>query len=154
MNKDSIEYRMISSFYNTQVAQRSQVPLINHIDEGLIVLDRISATDDAKKVFCIHPLLQADDDLKNNYTWVVGACRPKVLMLAMEYRSVANEYLSLRDIKDPIEIRLSPLFEVDDMLVADKVQNFKDFMMYHHGTHPRSEKLYKYFQNWLDPLEN
>jgi len=44
----------------------------------------------------------------------------------MEYRSVANDYLSTRIISDVQEIRLSPLPDVQDMLIADKVQNYKD----------------------------
>jgi hypothetical protein len=76
------------------------------------------------------------------------------MMLAMEYRSVANEFLS-----DKIpshqgqDIRLSPLYEVNDMLVADKVQNYKDFITYHRGTHARSEELDIYFRKWLHALD-
>ncbi|MGK0389502.1 MAG: hypothetical protein ACI94Y_002242 [Maribacter sp.] len=38
--------------------------------------------------------------------------------------------------------------EVKQMLIADKVQNYKDFMLYHYKLHTRSDELYEYFQNW------
>ena len=47
---------------------------------------------------------------------------------------------------------MSPLFEVNDMLIADKIQNKKDFMIYHFGKHERSEELHAYFDKWLDVL--
>jgi hypothetical protein len=44
---------------------------------------------------------------------------------------------------------LSPLEEVNKMLVADKIQNRKDFEIYHKENHPRAVELDKYFKNWL-----
>jgi hypothetical protein len=38
------------------------------------------------------------------------------------------------------------------MLFADKVQNEKDFALYHEGTHARSKELREYFNNWLNIL--
>jgi len=152
--KDSIEYRLISAYYGDRKARRSQVPLINHIDEGLTILDAISATEHSKRAFCLHPLLQNDADLKGNFPLVAASTDAHTMMLAMEYRSVANEFLS-----DKIpshrwrEIRLSPLFEVNEMLVADKVQNMKDFMTYHYGVHERSDELLEYFEKWLSALD-
>ena len=152
MIKQTVEYRLISAHYSDRVAKRSQVPLMNHIDEGLVVLDRISATDDAKRAFCLHPLLQADADLKENW-YMASFVDSHVLLLTMEYRSVANEFLSD---KIPAQrwgsIRLSPLYEVNDMLIADKVQNYKDFVTYHRDTHVRSEELDIYFRKWLAAL--
>jgi len=151
MIKDSLEYKLISAHYGTCFAKRSRVPLINHINEGLIVLDRIGATEQAKRAFCLHPLLQHDFDLDKNYYMVSNTCDARVVMLAMEYRSVANEFLSDK-INSGNEIRLSPLYEVNDMLAADKVQNYKDFLKYHFGTHPRSDDLIRYFDKWLKRL--
>jgi hypothetical protein len=151
MIKDSVEYGLISSHYGTNVAQRSRVPLMAHIDEGLIVLDCISAPYSAKQAFCLHPLLQEDADLKSYYRIVSQSCDAYVVMLAMEYRSVANEFLSNK-IDSEQEIRLSPLFEVNAMLVADKVQNYKDFLKYHCGSHARSNELILYFNQWLTVL--
>ena len=38
------------------------------------------------------------------------------------------------------------------MLLADKIQNRKDFERYHKGTHQRSAELEQYFKNWLTRL--
>jgi hypothetical protein len=35
------------------------------------------------------------------------------------------------------------------MLIADKIQNRKDFELYHEGTHERSLELKCYFIDWL-----
>jgi hypothetical protein len=153
MIKDTVEYKLISRHYGDKVAKRSQVPLMNHINEGLIVLDRISATDQAKRAFCLHPLLQADTDLKEN-CYLVSFVEPHVILLTMEYRSVANEFLSDKiPAHKEDTIRLSPLFEVNEMLVADKVQNYKDFITYHRDTHTRSKELSEYFLMWLAALD-
>ena len=74
------------------------------------------------------------------------------IMLAMEYRRVANAYLSTRKIESISEIELSPLKEVQQMLIADKIQNNKDFRLYNRD-HPRYDELCQYFDNWLDRLE-
>ena len=36
--------------------------------------------------------------------------------------------------------------------IADKIQNRKDFELYHELTHPRSKELIQYFKNWLEKL--
>jgi hypothetical protein len=77
----------------------------------------------------------------------------EVVMLAFEYRNIANATLSTRSIESAADIPLSPLPEVNAMLVADKVQNRKDFITHHRGRHPRSETLDRYFTLWLERLE-
>jgi hypothetical protein len=39
------------------------------------------------------------------------------------------------------------------MLIADKIQNRKDFELYHLGKHERSSELDSYFKNWLERLD-
>ncbi len=55
----------------------------------------------------------------------------RVMLLGMEYRSTANNYLSFKSATE--QIKLSPITDVNHMLVADKVQNRKDFEIYHKG---------------------
>lgn len=155
MNK---AFEAIAAFYGDKKAQRSRVPLINHIKEGLRVLDAIKSTQAAKDAFCLHPLFQADDDLAANLQRV-GEFSPYVIALAMEYRNQANAALSDRVIlrRDTPEwvgppASPGPLAEVRDMLIADKVQNYADFLLYHEDTHARSAELDLYFRHWLQVL--
>jgi len=150
-NSPFIEYDMISDFYQGDKASRSGVAFMNHIDEGLYILNYINASETAKKAYCLHPMLQSDTDLTMNIDKFQGI-DSNVIITAVEYRSVANEYLSSREIHNLSEIRLSPLEDVNNMLIADKVQNKKDFMLYHKGIHPKSNTLEHYFDNWLAAL--
>jgi hypothetical protein len=149
-------YDLIKSHYADKTAKRSGVPLINHINEGLEVLRHLHASLDAQEAFCIHPMLQSDEELKRNYDHMsqIGEehISPKVLMLAMEYRNIANQYLSHRKITYLSDIKVSPIVDVNHMLLADKIQNYKDFLRYHAGTHERTAELNQYFKNWLDRL--
>jgi hypothetical protein len=146
-----VEYQIISDFYKDEKANRSGVFLMNHIDEGLYILEKIGASDTAKKAYCLHPILQSDEALLDNYC-LLNNIDSQVLISCVEYRSAANEYLSKRKINSIDEIRLSPLKDVNDMLIADKIQNKKDFEIYHKATHHRSNELDEYFNNWLTKL--
>lgn len=148
----------ITDFYGERRAERSQVPLINHIKEGLVILGEIGASEEAKDAFCLHPIFQSDADLANN----IQRAREfpaYVMTLVMEYRLRANAALSDR----VILVRDTPTWtghlatpgalpEVRDMLIADKVQNYADFLLYHNGTHARSAELHYYFKHWLAQL--
>lgn len=158
--KATYEYDLIQEFYGKQKAKRSKVPYMNHIDEGIIVIDQLGNTMGSENMFtlaalafCLHPIVQSDKDLEESFKEdLLTNVDVETVMLAMEYRSVANEYLSKRVISDVSEIRLSPILPVNVMLVADKVQNRKDFELYHKGKHERSAELDQYFKNWLQRL--
>jgi hypothetical protein len=152
MNPQDPHYAAIRRFYGERRARRSGVPLMQHIDEGLSLLATLGAQLAARQAFCLHPIVQADADLAAAFadgsTALDGvAARP--LALAMEYRSVANAFLSTMVVD---EIRLSPLADVNLMLVADKVQNRKDFELHHAATHARAAELALYFRRWLTRL--
>ena len=147
---NSPEYETIVAYYGDKKAIRSGVNYINHIDEGLAILEWIGASDEAKRAFCLHPIYQSDDELiQNADKFHIDS---DIMLRTLEYRSVANEYLSKREIQSIEEIRLSPLKDVNDMLIADKIQNRKDFEIYHQGKHPRSKELTQYFDNWTQRL--
>lgn len=147
---ESCEYVAVQSFYGNRRAERSGLFYMNHIDEGLAVLAHLGATERAWRAFCLHPLLQADSDLAQSFPRTAELTQsPHVLVLAMEYRNIANGYLSKMEPREPSEIHLGPLSEVHDMLRADKIQNFKDFLLCHRQSHPRSAALERYFRNWL-----
>jgi len=141
-------YTAILGHYGDRTAKRSGVSLMKHIDEGLVILREIGADISTMDAYCLHPLCQNDDDLR---TFDPSPFSPYVIMLAMEYRRVANGYLAKHS-TPPNGIELSPLISVNQMLIADKVQNRKDFLAHHLMTHPQSYRLNIYFTEWLQAL--
>lgn len=157
---DREAYRLVEQFYGDRRAKRSQVFLMNHIDEGVVILKWLGADPETIDAYVLHPLLQGDLELKDNFTKIVENehVTAKSIALAMEYRCQANAWLSGKVsywqgeydfVGDPTA---GPLSEVQQMLIADKVQNYKDFIMYHKGTHPRSFELDAYFLAWMQVL--
>jgi hypothetical protein len=147
------EYRAIAEHYGDRRAARSEVLYMHHIDEGLAVLRAVGASDRAWRAWCLHPIVQPDEALAASYPRVAALTDdPCVLTLAMEYRHIANSCLSHHAIASAAAIALGPLPEVADMLRADKVQNYKDFLLHHRDTHPRREALDRYFRLWLERL--
>ncbi len=157
----SHSYDLVSKFYEGRSAARSGVPYMNHIDEGIVIMTEIGASVDAIGAYCLHPLVQSHvdymDRLKPEDEYLDGV-DPRQLMLAMDYRSRANAFLSYKidRITDAEVATLNAYLwktrDVRDMLIADKVQNYKDFLKYHLLTHERSEKLDKYFKTWLNDI--
>ena len=151
----------IKEFYGDKRAKRSNVPLMNHITEGLRILDNIGASNSAKRAYEIHPIYQDDNNLYENLQHLQQE-PPLVIIYVMEYRKTANACLSSQVYIDysqdwhPLRlkqsIQLSPLEDVNKMLVADKVQNYKDFLKYHKDTHERSKELDFYFNSWFKAL--
>ena len=154
---DSVEYRLIECWYADRVAERTQLFLMNHIDEGMAVMRLVGAGDQALRAFCLHPLLQNDADLSANFDRVQSALTDVrdgavTIAYAMEYRSVANAYLARASIP-PTGIRLSPIKAVNDMLRGDKVQNRRDFSRTCHATtHKDRDRLAEYFREWCHRL--
>lgn len=157
---NSPEYKAISMFYGERTAKRSGVPLMNHIHEGVKVMQVFDASNAAMRAYMLHPLFQHDDQLTTvgiDFANRNIEADPFIVMLAMEYRARANGWLSYK-----VENKNDPTFngwpspgsirEVKLMLIADKVQNRKDFELYHKGTHERSDELEVYFRIWLDVL--
>ena len=93
------EYRLISQYYGDRRANRSGVPLINHINEGDYILWSLGASILTRKAFFLHPMFQNDVDMKTNMGILEFIdADPYALILAMEYRNIANQYLSNRKI--------------------------------------------------------
>jgi hypothetical protein len=49
------ELELITQFYGDRKAERSGVPLINHIHEGLWILESMNASRVTKQGWCLHP---------------------------------------------------------------------------------------------------
>lgn len=148
----TFEYDLVTRFYADKVAARSKVYKIHHVTEGVFILNRLGASLAAKRAFCLHPMLQGDGELGEHFDFIMSNCDATAVALAMEYRNVANQYLSFRDIVGISEITLSPIHQVNLMLTADKIQNRKDFDLYNRGTLRNSDRLDVYFANWLNRL--
>jgi hypothetical protein len=156
---DTNEYKAIATFYGDRKATRSQVPLIHHIHEGIAIMNAINASEDAQRAYMLHPLFQADAELHTvGYDYASTTTNAVPVALAMEYRIYANDWLSNKVIKQRDTLMHvgqptpGPNLMVKHMLIADKVQNKKDFDLYHKHHHPRSDELDSYFNAWLKVL--
>lgn len=148
--------KLIRQHYSGRLTKRSRVPLINHVHEGLAVMWARRAPQDAMAAYCLHPLFQ--DDMPLRHAWYVDKLAlsfpSSVVMLVMEYRNIANNYLLplKANLYQSRAVKLSPLHLVNEMLIADKVQNRKDFRIYHAETHRHRSALGRYFEEWLNAL--
>lgn len=159
----SPEYLAIREHYVDRIAIGSGVPLMQQVEEGLIILDVLDASEDVMRAFCLRPLFQTDENLVRygqDYMDAVDIS-PPVLLLVMEYRSKANAWLSEkahRSVAHPHQVvaeglpSVGPLESVRDMLIADKVQGRKEFIRHQRGRHARSDELDLYFKLWLQAL--
>lgn len=154
---DDIHFRAIRDFYGERTAQRSGVKLIAHIEDGLAILEAIDARIVTMQAYCLHPLVQMDEDLARNFApgGALDGARVDTfaLALAMEYRRCANAHLSRHAPETLAQISFAPFdVEVRHMLIADKVQNRRDFDRHHAKTHERATELTTYFARWLTHL--
>lgn len=147
----------INHYYGDKRAKRSGVPLINHINEGIAILQAINCSEEIQAAFALHPITQ-NEDLKT-YKWKFDHL-VIVISLAKDYTEAANSYLCRPEtdhIKNTVDLNLhfNRIFseEVLKMLYADKIQNRKDFELYHLDTHERSDKLKEYFNIWIDYIQ-
>lgn len=164
-------YQKIQAFYSGMVAKRTQVPLINHIDEGLFIMMHSGFAQVARDAYCIHPMIQSDEDIEDNWKNAINGISSDVILLATEYRHIANGFLSThiglakylerssqnflpyKKSEMLASIKLSPIRYVNEMLFADKIQNRKDFDLYHKGEIKNSDILEEYFSLWFEKLD-
>lgn len=146
------EYELIKDYYGSKVAKRSGLPLMNHIDEGLHILDALGSGEEARQAFCLHPLVQ--DNVMTPEEISLRTKSPDVVLYTVQYAQVANAYLPkhFRSYKDKLPV--IPNITVHFMLIADKVQNFKDFYRsFKNNKHLLTENSYHdlihYFHNWF-----
>lgn len=165
----------ITDYYGDTRTARSKVPLMNHIVEGCSIIatlahaqyvdkapaDLVRKTYYLMAAFCLHPILQNEDsDYCFKYQQDLG-----VVDTAMDYATVANHYLCtpetdhIRTVAE-LEKHIQKLnstgavrLEVMILLYADKIQNQKDFKVFHEDTHPRAAQLTAYFSLWIQYLK-
>jgi len=136
------EYKIISKYYEGKFAQRSGLSYMNHIHEGCYLLHEWSD----KLAFMLHPIYQNGDQDKVDLTGVDQHIKTK----AAKYAEVANSYLPKDWEKEPPKIPGS----VWEMLKADKIQNYKDFLDNKDKIDQcRHEELETYFNKWFQKLK-
>jgi hypothetical protein len=156
-------YALIAARYRGKFARRSGLPYVNHIREGAYLLALTHGwDDDLLAAFCLHPVFQSDGLLAALLSPAeaddLARIPPRVIVLGMEYRRVANAYTIKDPVRTPERIELGPLEEVAHLLAADKVQNKKDFLKHIAGAHDRAsyrratEHSVAYFDSWLARL--
>lgn len=154
-------YTMVRDYYGDNKTERSDVYYMNHIREGIVVLHELFKYwskhihmnwDEVFACYCLHPIYQ-------NYANGDESCEEYIYIkseydeVGFEYARVANAYLSTRVIDDLDDIDFKTSKAVKFALVADKIQNYKDFIKYHHLTHKGRRRLFNYFHNWFDKFE-
>lgn len=152
--QNNAAYKLISNIYGNTKAKRSGCFYMEHIDEGLCILNEIQASERAKEGFCLHPIFQDDKLFQAYWDKLVdkdGETVQSATILAAEYRNVANAYLSPMGRREAKDIALSPIKDVNDMLIADKVQNRKAFELVR-GRYKNAVELDHYFKVWLERL--
>jgi hypothetical protein len=127
---------------------------MNHIIEGAYFLTEVMPADDPfVEAFLVHPIFQ-DVDLPTQviqkYVDTFELSTP-VVSTAFKYRIAANSYLP-KDIhtgrQPPVILEQGLKF----MLIADKIQNLKDFQRYFDKQNPRYKQLENYYDTWLSSL--
>lgn len=141
----------ISMKYLADRVTKKNVPYFNHVEEGLVILSHLKVPVTAGEAYILHPLFQSNDELRTHRSWLMnGHLSTDVVFYLMEYRNIANRGIRSEWNKTG-KIELSPVWAVNQMLVADKVQNRKDFRKYN-SDHPEAQNLEKYFSAWLEAL--
>jgi len=153
---DCAEYRLVEAVFGDECDERTGQYKMNHIDEGLAVLTYLGASKRAKRAYCLHPLVQDDASLSKYFDAISGALDSIAgggtsLALAMEFRNRANAGLpeAAMSACGPLT---SPLAEVNHMLIADKVQNLKDFEAFQVDSPVSRDWLANHYARWLEEL--
>lgn len=156
---DTNAYKAIHDFYHDTEgkvlrANRSGVSYMNHIIEGAYFLTEVMPTsDEFVEAFLVHPIFQDPDIPVEIIQLYVDKFElsTAVVCAALQYRKAANSFLP----KDVYTGRQPPvIFDqgIKFMLIADKIQNLKDFLKYFDKTSPRYKPLQTYFETWLAVL--
>ena len=144
------EWELTRNLLSNRRSRRTDVDYFDHVVEGVKILEMYNAPLVVQQAFVIHPLYQHDDALADNVPHV-HYFDPLALVLCMEYRRVAN-LGTRKNIRDTWVITLSPMAEVNLMLVADKIQNRKLYETRLPKDDPDYDEIGRYFLEWMDVL--
>lgn len=136
------ECKIISKYYEGKVAKRTGIPYINHIYEGC----RLIEDEEDRLAFMIHPIFQDGKEGEVDLSTV----KKSIQKLAKEYADIANSYLP----KDYLNEPPTEFGAVRYLLVADKMQNYKDFSNNKDVFSKEKQKqLDIYFRKWFKALD-
>lgn len=160
MTTPSLAIQLITKFYGDDRAERTGVPYINHIHEGISILEDLGASEEVQDAYALHPIFQMLDNPEVHplLQGLGDYLESYSVFLAREYKKTANAYLCKPHYRSPDDkITLSEYPDVNLMLIADKIQNRKDFETHYENQEnkdvfSRADNLAQYFRNWLRAL--
>lgn len=160
MTTPSLAIQLVSEFYGDDRAERTGIPYINHIHEGISILKDLGASEEVQDAYALHPIFQMVSKPDEHPLLVnLGEYLESYpVFLAREYKKTANAYLCKPHYRSPDDkIKLSEHPDVNLMLIADKIQNRKDFETHYENQEDKevfghADRLAQYFRNWLRAL--
>lgn len=143
---DNLAYSVIEKYYGSAKAKRSGIPYINHIDEGCGILYLLNASSNAKEAFMLHPIYQNGDNTRYFFNILS-------VDLAKNYAYIANQFLRqyYKNIHSTVLEECLKCENIKHMLIADKIQNYKDFKNNINRYEERRD-IEEYFLWWFDTL--
>jgi hypothetical protein len=144
---NTLVYSCIENYYGSAKAKRSGIPYINHIDEGCGILYLLNASSAAKEAFMLHPIYQAGDNTGNTSINMLS------INMAKDYALIANKCLrhNYKDVHYTVLEEYLECESIKHMLIADKIQNYKDFKN-HIKKYEERRDIEEYFLWWFDTL--
>lgn len=158
VTRKSFEYDIAQKFLEGKSSLVGDVSLIDTLEAGLAVLDKLSTWPTSMKAYCLRPLLQDDHSFEEGWKTVCrNGVQPRALVLAMEFRRIANSFLpspytdrwTIAKIKLRVGLIIPP---VRLMLIAHKAVGYRQFLQ-HAGRHARHRELAVYFEKWFVLLD-
>lgn len=146
---ESDAYRVIEHYYDNKKAKRSGIYYMNHIDEGLALFSAWFSENSIKDAYCLHPIYQDNIDAVTKLSFMSDAYSKEITKLAHDYAIAANSYLPKKGSPQDVP---TLNYKLKTMLIADKIQNRKDFELYNQN-HPNYKDLALYFRRWFDILD-
>ena len=146
--EDGLEtaYSEIEKYYGDKLAKRSGIPYINHIDEGLGILYLLGASRETKEIFTLHPIYQDGFKSTNvNNTLMYHFVYYSWLFSRKNYKLESQTY-------EYFEKELDANMDLRNIFIADKIQNYKDFML-NKKKYDDFKSIEQYFLWWFDTLE-
>jgi len=162
-------YNLIYEYFKDKRTSKS-VSYMKHIDEGIKILENINAGKLTIEAYILHPFIQCfnlkgangkiimtQEEMEKYFN--IYEIEPEIIAKLFLYRKFANSYLcssetdyiSYKQVKFLL-IGLHNYQDIVKMLIADKIQNYKDFLKYRKNDHKRSKELDYYFNIWLKVL--